>query len=285
MRSHLDALLWICGPLLLLGGGCARSVVCGPNQAAPLASPATRLPGVGHHHRAHAHNDYEHPHPLADALAERFYSVEADIWYDGGRLKVAHSAWEDKGTLKDLYLDPLQALVSARGSVQGDGVPFVLWVDLKENHPDLPRILNELLSAYPMLTRYSDTQAIEGAVTVVLTGNREAKAAVTAGPGTRWATRDSNDFSLNAPPADPAWGYYALDWRTYIGWNGEGTAGDEDRRRLGCIMENARALGRRVRFWGAPERPEVWSLALEYGVDFINTDKLAELNAFLEQAP
>ena len=30
--------------------------------------------------RAHAHNDYEHPRPLFDALDHGFKSVEADIW-------------------------------------------------------------------------------------------------------------------------------------------------------------------------------------------------------------
>ena len=38
--------------------------------------------------RAHAHNDYEHPRPLLDALDHRFGSVEADIYLVDGQLLV-----------------------------------------------------------------------------------------------------------------------------------------------------------------------------------------------------
>ncbi|CAN5909544.1 hypothetical protein BH11GEM2_BH11GEM2_29360 [soil metagenome] len=39
---------------------------------------------------AHAHNDYEHTRPLAEALEHGFTSVEADIWLVDGQLLVAH---------------------------------------------------------------------------------------------------------------------------------------------------------------------------------------------------
>src|SRR5690349_20625285 len=39
--------------------------------------------------QVHAHNDYEHPHPLFDALAQGFCSVEADIHLVNGHLLVA----------------------------------------------------------------------------------------------------------------------------------------------------------------------------------------------------
>ena len=41
---------------------------------------------------AHSHNDYEHTHPLAQALGHGFWSVEADIWLQDGALLVAHDA-------------------------------------------------------------------------------------------------------------------------------------------------------------------------------------------------
>ena len=34
----------------------------------------------------HAHNDYEHPRPLFDALDQKFQSVEADIWLNGKKI-------------------------------------------------------------------------------------------------------------------------------------------------------------------------------------------------------
>ena len=41
--------------------------------------------------RAHAHNDYEHTHPLFDALDQGFGSIEPDIYLVNGDLLVAHN--------------------------------------------------------------------------------------------------------------------------------------------------------------------------------------------------
>src|SRR4051794_35634110 len=66
---------------------------------------------------AHAHNDYEHPRPLFDALDQGFTSVEADIFLVNGQLLVGHTAVDLKPgrTLEALYLDPLRARVRANG--------------------------------------------------------------------------------------------------------------------------------------------------------------------------
>jgi hypothetical protein len=240
---------------------------------------------AGHHPRAHAHNDYEHERPLLDALDHRFYSVEADVYFDGGRLSVSHLSWGAKGTLQQLYLDPLQQRVDAQGSVHGDGVPFTLWVDLKEGQRELIDTLHTLLERYPMLTRIDGDEVLPGPVTVVLTGDDKGKRDFVSRFPQRRAVRDSNHYSPEDPPADSAWRYYALNWNTYLDSSGTGALDAEQRTRLACIVENAHAQGRQVRLFGAPDHPEAWSVALELGVDFINTDKLSELDAFLERAP
>src|SRR5689334_899956 len=65
----------------------------------------------------HAHNDYEHPHPLFDALDHGFCSVEADIYLVERQLLVAHNRSEVKPgrTLQTLYLDPLRERVRRNG--------------------------------------------------------------------------------------------------------------------------------------------------------------------------
>src|ERR1700722_5932498 len=62
---------------------------------------------------AHAHNDYLHQHPLFDALANGFCSVEADIYLTNGELRVAHilAATKPGHTLQSLYLAPLRVRV------------------------------------------------------------------------------------------------------------------------------------------------------------------------------
>src|SRR6266852_3845830 len=57
---------------------------------------------------AHSHNDYEQRRPLLDALALGYRSVEADIWLRDSELWVSHKGRSLAGTLRELYLDPLQ---------------------------------------------------------------------------------------------------------------------------------------------------------------------------------
>jgi hypothetical protein len=271
---------WALGLIVLAGcGPVERRLVCGAgggDDALPLAPVA----GAGLQPYAHAHNDADHPRPLLDALERRFYSVEADLWFDGGRLRVGHLPWDDRGTLKALYLDPLAERVREKGSVHGDGLPFTLWIDLKDNPPGLVEALHALLDQYEMLVTFTDVGVGDGAVTAVLTGDRAAKERfVQRNP--RRAARDSNDWNPEDPGADAAWRYYALDWQTFVGWNGDGALPDEARDRLGCLASGARRLGRQLRFYGLPDREEAWGALVDFGVPFIHTDRLDALTAYL----
>jgi hypothetical protein len=261
--------------LAVSGGlGCgARPEACREGQVATPV-PAQRHAQAGHHLRAHAHNDYEHERPLLDALGHRFYSVEADLYLNDGKLAVSHLnlPWEDKHALEQLYLEPLQA-------------PFTLWLDLKQGSRELVDTLHAVLEKYPMLTRIDGDAVHPGAVTVVLTGDARGKADFVSRYPQRRAVRDSNDYSPEDPPADSAWGYYALKWSDYLESSGTGALDESQRARLACIIENAHAQGRKVRFFGAPNHPDAWRVALEYGVDFLGADDLQGLETFLEGAP
>jgi hypothetical protein len=112
-----------------------------------------------------------------------------------------------------------------------------------------------------------------GAVTIVLTGNAAMKEALVQ-RAPRRVFRDSNRFSPADPAADGAWTHYSLDWDEWIAWNGRGELPVEESERLSCIVNRAHELGRRVRFYGAPDRPAVWRAWLAYGVDYLNTDEL-----------
>jgi glycerophosphoryl diester phosphodiesterase len=56
-----------------------------------------------------------------------------------------------------------------------------------------------------------------------------------------------------------------------------------EQARLKEIVTKAHAKGRRVRFWGAPDRKEFWQAMRAAGVDLINTDDLAGLSRFLSE--
>ena len=89
---------------------------------------------------AHAHNDYEHEHPLFDALRHGFTSIEADVHLIGGKIYVAHDTPEDLDktpTLQALYLDPLRQWIRQHeGRVYPNyEAPILLMIDIKTKAP------------------------------------------------------------------------------------------------------------------------------------------------------
>lgn len=234
----------------------------------------------------HSHNDYAQEHPLADALANRFRSVEADIWLVDGQIKVSHYGMQFTGTLRELYLDPLQKIVERRGTVYGDGEPLYLWLDIKTSAPQLRPRLHALLSRYPMLARFTGAGTEAAPVIAILTGDEESKNAYVKERAVRLACRDSNDFDPEDGTADPAWLWYALRWDDYFHWDGAGEMPPRDRANLRALIAAIHARGRALRFWETPDSERLWAELIDAGVDMIGTDDLPRLRRFLgEVAP
>lgn len=245
--------------------------------------PASLSEAVNYHLYSHAHNDYEHERPLFDALDQRFYSVEADIWLVDGDLLVAHDKGQYKGSLKELYLDPLQQRVDRLGSAHGDGNEFYLWIDIKDDRDELIGLLHEVLADYSMLTTFTDEKINQGRVTVILTGNDTLKKAYVDRYATRYACRDSNHYREDDPAADPKWLWYALPWKSYIRWYGDEPIDENEEAKWRQLVESIHVKGRRVRLYATPDHERYWKKAIEIGVDLINTDRLKELSEFLER--
>lgn len=247
------------------------------------ASPAIVAP-LRH---AHAHNDYAHTRPLADALGHGFCSVEADIYLVGGQLLVAHDRKDVRPgrTLEKLYLDPLRARVKANGGkVYPDGPRFYLLIDVKSGAEDTYAALHKVLARYAdILSVTRDGKFTPKAVTVVISGNR-AKAAI-AKQAVRYAGIDGRpeDLKSDAPADLIPW--VSANWNLQFRWKGDGPMPDAERRKLREYVAQAHKRGRLVRFWATPEKEAVWKELLADGVDLINTDKLAELQRFLEMQP
>ncbi|MBO7934753.1 MULTISPECIES: phosphatidylinositol-specific phospholipase C/glycerophosphodiester phosphodiesterase family protein [Streptomyces] len=264
--------------------------------AAVLAQPAGtavaggRPPGPRPLWRAHAHNDYEHPRPLLDALDHRFGSVEADIFLVDGELLVAHSAdqLDPARTLESLYLAPLAARVRAHhGSVyRGHRRPLHLLVDIKTEGVSAYLALDRQLRRYQgLFTTYAHGRVRPGAVTAVVSGDRAARVPLAA-QSVRHAFYDGRLADLGT--TDAAFAPLISDnWTLNFGWLGVGAFPEEERRRLRAIVAAAHARGQRVRFWATPDlagpaRDAVWTELLAAGVDHLNTDDLAGLEAFLD---
>ncbi|MEU4658075.1 phosphatidylinositol-specific phospholipase C/glycerophosphodiester phosphodiesterase family protein [Streptomyces sp. NPDC023723] len=241
--------------------------------------------------RAHAHNDYEHPRPLLDALDHRFGSVEADIYLVDGQLLVAHDAvdLDPARTLESLYLDPLAARVRAQGGHvhRGDARPLQLLIDIKTEGASTYLELDRQLRRYRHLfTTYAHGRVRPGPVTAVVSGDRAARVPMTAQTERR-AFYDGRLTDLGTAAPASLIPLISDNWTNNFTWQGVGAFPAAERRKLHDIVGAAHARGQRVRFWATPDlagpaRDAVWTELVAAGADHLNTDDLAGLEAFLD---
>ncbi|KRF17646.1 hypothetical protein ASG90_04575 [Nocardioides sp. Soil797] len=228
--------------------------------------------------RAFAHNDYARVRPLYDALAHGFTTIEVDVFLEGGQILVGHGKRDLRPhlTLESLYLEPLAALVDARGQIWPDQ-PLTLLVDVKsEARSTYLAIHDELERHRDMLTHHRRDGVLSGPVTVVVSGHTDP--VLMDSQQVRLATRDGR-------PGDLIDG---LTWCTssisekfgkLFDWKGEGTFDDGQRRGLRRLVDEIHRVGRTARFWGTS--PTMWSELADAGVDQIIADDLPALRRFL----
>ncbi|MEO3926204.1 phosphatidylinositol-specific phospholipase C/glycerophosphodiester phosphodiesterase family protein [Micromonosporaceae bacterium B7E4] len=272
-----------------------------------LGAPAAQAAGPAHGHapgavrrglsggrvrplpQAHAHNDYEHERPLFDALDHGFTSVEADIYLVGGELLVGHDP-EDVvpgRTLSSLYLEPLARRVRANhGSVFAHShQQLQLLVDIKNTGADTYTELHRVLRGYQrMLTTYSAGRVRQGAVTVVVSGDRPRD--LMAAQRVRYAFYDGRAADLDSGAPASFVPLISDNWTNLFTWRGVGAMPAAERTRLRSFVRTAHRDGQRVRFWATPdlpgpERDAIWRELRAADVDHINTDDLAGLADFL----
>lgn len=278
MRRSLLLLLAVVG---LVGGAVPVAAAPAHERVRPLA-------------QAHAHNDYEHPRPLFDALDAGFTSVEADIYLVGDDLLVAHDPedLDPARTLTSLYLDPLRERVIGNhgGVYRGYRGEFQLLIDIKTEGESTYAALDVLMRQprYAFLwTSYRYGRVRDGAVTAVVSGNRPR--ATMEAQRTRVAFYDGRIANTSdlGPGADARLTPLVSDnWTTLFSWTGAGAFPAEEKTRLRDIVRTAHRAGQRVRFWATPdvpgaERDAIWRELVAAGVDHINTDDLKGLADFL----
>jgi hypothetical protein len=273
--------------LTTLGAALAGAVAAPASQAWASGAPRGPRPLWN----AHAHNDYEHPRPLSDALDHRFGSVEADIFLVGDQLLVGHDSSEldPSRTLESLYLDPLAARVRAQhGTVyRGWRRPLQLLIDIKTEGSSTYLELDRHLRRYPHLfTRYAHGRVHPGPVTAVVSGDRAARVPMEA-QDERRAFYDGRLTDLGSAAPAAFIPLISDNWTQNFTWTGEGAFPDAERQKLRGITAAAHARGQQVRFWATPDtagpaRDALWTELLAAGVDYLNTDDLAGLEAFLD---
>ena len=240
---------------------------------------------------AHSHNDYHRQRPLRDALERGFASVEADVFLREGELYVAHWQLEIRPgrTLESLYLAPLRERSRELGGrVHPGGEPLWLLIDLKDRGEETYQAVDALLAKYADIV--SQTKAGEGTdkpvttdkpVRVVISGACPAE--TIRRQTVRYAGIDGrlSDLDRDDPVSLLPW--ISADWKSQFKWRGVGEFPVAERNRLRELVERCHARGRLLRFWGAPDREELWTVLREAGVDLLGTDDLDRLGRFLRE--
>ena len=237
---------------------------------------------------AHAHNDYEHKHPLHDAMKAGFTSIEADVYLIENQLLVAHNQRDTKPerSLESLYLEPLRRHFSTQSN-DSTRQTFWLMIDVKSDSVSTYRKLHSVLKKYQdMIAEVSDlppkqTEWKNLPVRVVISGNRAKQEIIDEQP--RLAGIDGRLADLESGLSQRAMPWISDNWRSHFTWRGENEFPAEEQERLRKYVRQAHQKGRLLRFWATPDSPNFWDALLDAGVDLINADDLPGLNKYLRQ--
>lgn len=229
---------------------------------------------------AHSHNDYENPFPFRAAYNEGFGSLEADLHLINDTLWVAHDKPRPgiDPTFDQLYLRTLNEAVG-----RNQGYPYAdhtkklqVLIDLKT--PALPT-LDKVVAAlrpYPALTNNPQ-------IRFVISGSRPDSTTWQQYPSFIWFDGNLGQYYPAATLEKIA--LMSAGFTKYSNWNGKGRLVAKELDTIQRLIAGAHALGKPVRFWATPDNTNAWYHLMKWQVDYINTDRIAELGSFLKKLP
>jgi len=200
-------------------------------------------------------------------------------------------------TLRRGVLERLLRRVAATGGAihAGREEPFELLLELpgEESRPEAALRAFHLLDAClgdhaAILTRWSPAGTVPGPVTVTVTGRWSVRELL-AEREERWACVDGTLDDLGSVDVPPTLAPLLSEhWSWRFGWDGRGPMPPEERHLLHWLVRAAHAEGRRVRFFGIPERPRrvrgaLWTELSAAGVDVIGSRRLWALRRHLRR--
>ena len=227
----------------------------------------------------HSHNDYAQERPFWGAYEAGADSIEADVYLVGGDLLVAHTRKELKkeNTLRRLYLEPLREVMRKNGGrARADGKPLQLMVDIKSGKPALDRLL-EIVEQEGFRDCF-DIVKNPSATRLTVTGDHSKVEDFLAYPDFVFfdvpPTRKLADGQYKRVPLVSQCASAYTRWRS-------GAMNESDKEKIRKAVRQAHAKGAKFRLWAYPDNPEAWRLAMELGLDYINTDRPAVVADFL----
>ncbi len=233
----------------------------------------------------HSHNDFQRHEPLTNALLNRAYSIEADVYLVNDTLRVAHDEKEldSAASLRELYLDPIIGLFTAnKGRISNDtAYAPVLMIDIKKSSRASLANLVQQLSAYPSVF---DRSINPLAVQIVISGDRppRKKTEEDANGDLSW-TRYPRFIYFDGRP-DETYDSATLKRVAFISdsWYNYVVPSDSIDNHIQMLAQRVHGMGKLLRLWATPDSPGSWGRLQKLGVDIINTDRITECrNYFL----
>lgn len=216
---------------------------------------------------AHSHNDYAQQKLFHLAYNEGFGSIEADIHLVNSALLVGHDTKDLKAvnTLESLYLKPLVAYNQPDRKLQ-------LLIDIKTDAKTTLDELVVLLGKYPSIINNKNIQ-------IVISGNSVAPALFERYPNYIWF---DGRLSIQYTPMQLARvALISEDYYKVISYKPKWPLDSVTQEKAKSFIGKVHQLNKPVRLWASPDNPVAWEQFMQWGVDFINTDKINELVDFI----
>jgi alkaline phosphatase len=224
----------------------------------------------------HSHNDYEQAAPFWAAWQQEFGSIEADIWLVNNKVIIGHDTNEIKAgrTLEEYYIKPLLSCIE-----KNHGYPYsdttrrlMILIDVKQDSVNTLAGLITLLDKYPALEHCP-------VLKWVISGNRPAASQYSSYPP--FIAFDGILHAQYAPEALSRIVLMSDDLRHYTRWDSRTGVPDTGLESLKAAIRQSHAQHLPVRLWDAPDFPAAWHQLMQLQVDYLNTDHIAELAAYL----
>ncbi len=222
---------------------------------------------------AHAHNDYEKPQPLWNALAHDFHSLEIDIARYGQELVVTHTldSLAFKPTLQELYIEPLISYL--------DTASRSLWllVDLKSYDRETLDLLHALLVRHDDVFLGRQDNIGSKPVQVILSGEMP-RAEIIADDRYSYFFIDGRIENLGQGYKAHTMPLISANFTSLSSWTGEKEMNLEDEKKLRDLVRTVKAENKKLRFWKTNDSEEVWKKLMALGVHVIGVDHVEEFH-------
>lgn len=224
----------------------------------------------------HSHNDYLQPVPFWDAFSSGCASIEVDVILQEGELMVAHEkeSIQAPRTFESLYLKPIQQGVDL-GLIQKFN--FHLLVDIKtEAYSTLDLLVKQTQPYGAILYSPENPTGLK----LIISGGRPKVTDYVKYPS--WVFFDYQSKELTAELPWAKIGMVSLSFPRFSVWNGKGRMVESQRQQLQAFIDLVHSFDRPVRFWASPDGKTAWRAFHEMGTDYINTDRPAEANKYIQ---